>query len=75
MANYEDKWCQEAYDKGVKEGRDFEKGKLIEAKEIIKLLLWDLRNRSYEPVKDVERAEQFLKGTEEWHLRNLYILL
>ncbi len=34
---------------------------LAKAKEIIKLLLWDLRNRSYEPVKDVERAEQFLK--------------
>lgn len=34
---------------------------LTKAKEIIKLLLWDLRNRSYEPVKDVEQAEQFLK--------------
>ena len=33
---------------------------LTKAKEIIKLLLWDLRNRSYELVKDVERAEQFL---------------
>lgn len=33
-----------------------------EAKEIIKLLLWDLRNRSYEPIKDVERAEQFLNS-------------
>ena len=38
---------------------------LTKAKEIIKLLLWDLRNRSYEPVKDVEQAEQFLKETEE----------
>lgn len=37
---------------------------LTKAKEIIKLLLWDLRNRSYEPVKDVEQAEQFLKETE-----------
>ena len=35
---------------------------LANAKEIIKLLLWDLRNRSYEPVKDIERAEQFLKN-------------
>lgn len=35
---------------------------LTNAKEIIKLLLWDLRNRSYEPVKDIERAEQFLKN-------------
>ena len=37
---------------------------LTEAKEIIKLLLWDLRNRSYEPVKDLERAEQFIKDSE-----------
>lgn len=34
------------------------------AKEIIKLLLWDLRNRNYEPVKDVERAEQFLRDCD-----------
>ena len=32
-----------------------------QAKEIIKLLLWDLKNRSYQPVKDIEQAEQFLK--------------
>lgn len=38
---------------------------LAKAKEIIKLLLWDLRNRSYEPVKDVEQAEQFLKEVEK----------
>lgn len=38
--------------------------KLDEAKEIIKLLLGDLRNRSYEPVKDLEQAEQFLKECE-----------
>jgi len=37
---------------------------LTTAKEIIKLLLWDIRNRSYEPVKDLERAEQFLKDSE-----------
>lgn len=37
------------------------KEQLNKAKEIIKLLLGDLRNRSYEPVKDLERAEQFLK--------------
>lgn len=37
---------------------------LDEAKKIIKLLLDDLRNRSYEPVKDIERAEQFLKENE-----------
>lgn len=38
---------------------------LTNAKEIIKLLLWDLRNRSYEPVKDLERAEQFLSDIKE----------
>lgn len=32
-----------------------------EAKVIIKLLLWDLRNRSYQSVEDIEQAEQFLK--------------
>lgn len=37
---------------------------LTEAKEIIKLLLGDLRNRSYNPVKDVERAENFIDGIE-----------
>ena len=38
-----------------------DKRKLEEANVIIKLLLWDLRNRSHEPLKDIERAEQFLK--------------
>jgi hypothetical protein len=38
---------------------------LTTAKEIIKLLLWDIRNRSYEPVKDLERAEQFLSEVEK----------
>ena len=33
MAEYKDKWCQEAYDRGFKEGRDFEKGQLTKAKE------------------------------------------
>ena len=33
---------------------------LTKAKEIIKLLLWDLRNRSYNPEKDMARAEEFL---------------
>jgi hypothetical protein len=30
---------------------------LEEAEEIIKLLLWDLRNKDFEPTKDIERAE------------------
>ena len=34
--------------------------KLTKAKEIIKLLLWDLRNHSYNPEKDMSRAEEFL---------------
>ena len=41
-------------------------GQLTEAKEIIKLLLWDLRNRSYQPLKDMEQAEQFLKKIGEF---------
>ena len=41
------------------------KEQLTNAKEIIKLLLWDLRNRSYEPVKDVEQAEQFISEVEK----------
>lgn len=36
-------------------------GRIVEAEEIIKLLLWDLRNRSYNPEKDMARAEKFLK--------------
>ena len=38
---------------------------LEEAKEIIKLLLWDLRNKDFEPTKDIEHAEKFLKRDEE----------
>lgn len=47
---------------GLKIHSAYVEKKLANAKEIIKLLLWDLRNRSYEPVKDIERAEQFLKN-------------
>lgn len=39
--------------------------KCEEAEEIIKLLLWDLRNKNFEPTKDIERAEKFLKRDEE----------
>lgn len=33
---------------------------MTEAKYIIKLLLWDLRNKDFDPAKDIERAERFL---------------
>ena len=63
MTEYKDKWCQEAYNKGFKEGRDFEKGKLTKAKEIIRELLsscfgYTSKTVNYE-VK--AKAEQFLK--------------
>lgn len=32
-----------------------------EAETIIKLLLWDLRNKDYDCVKDIEKAEEFIK--------------
>ena len=31
-----------------------------QAKKIIKHLLWDLRNKEYDPEKDIEKAEHFL---------------
>lgn len=31
------------------------------AETIIKLLLWDLRNKDYDCVKDIEKAEEFIK--------------
>lgn len=31
-----------------------------QAKEIIKHLLWDLRNKDFDPAKDIEKAEHFL---------------
>ena len=34
--------------------------KLMQSVEIIKHLLWDLRNPTYDPAKDVERAENFI---------------
>ena len=40
--------------------------KLMQAEEIIKKLLWDLRNRLYDPAKDIERAEKYL-GRNEVH--------
>ena len=37
---------------------------LNKAKLIIKKLSWDIRNRSYNPVKDLDEAEDFLKEVE-----------
>lgn len=37
---------------------------LDKAKLIIKKLSWDIRNRSYNPVKDLDEAEAFLKEAE-----------
>ena len=32
-----------------------------EAETIIKILLWDLKNKDYDCVKDIEKAEKFIK--------------
>ena len=69
MIKYKDKWCQEAYDKGVKEGRDFEKGKLTEAKELLRKLVLEVKSyeevNGFDPCEPVQEAEQFLKETEQ----------
>lgn len=39
---------------------------LDKAKLIIKELSWDIRNRSYNPVKDLDKAEAFLKEAERY---------
>ena len=39
MTEYKDKGCQEAYNRGFREGQDLGKGQLIRAKELIKTLL------------------------------------
>ena len=43
-----------------------------QAKEIIKLLLWDLRNKNYNPAKDIVKAEQFLERND---IKNIPALL
>lgn len=40
--------------------------KLDKAKLIIKKLSWDIRNRSYNPVEDLDEAEAFLKEAERY---------
>jgi len=69
MAKYKDNWCQEAYDRGFKEGRDFEKGELTKAKDLIELLLSDNRimKAQFESEEQaniwfehIHQAEQFL---------------
>jgi hypothetical protein len=66
MAKYEDSWCQEAYDRGFKEGRAFEKDQLTKAKEIIKTFLVFAEAFGYSPSIDkfISDAEQFLKDCE-----------
>ena len=67
MTKYKDKWCQEAYNKGFKEGRDFEKGKLTKAKEHIRTLISCLIDWVQEGDKDycyIAEAEQFLSEVE-----------
>ena len=68
MTEYKDKWCQEAYNKGFKEGRDFEKGQLTKAKEIIKkFLLWenDWHEKTESKYELLKQAEQFLNSEVE----------
>ena len=43
---------------------------LIEANKLIRILSWDIRNRNYNPTKDLEKAEQFLTELEEWLGKN-----
>jgi flagellar biosynthesis/type III secretory pathway protein FliH len=59
MTGYKDKWCQEAYNKGFKEGRDFEKGQLAKAKNILNNFLNACED--YEISEARAEAEQFLK--------------
>ena len=55
--NYEK---QKEINKELVEENEQLKAQNTKAQEIIKLLLWDVRNKSYEPVQDVEKAEHFL---------------
>ena len=43
---------------------------LIEANKLIRILSWDIRNKNYNPTKDLEKAEQFLTESEEWQEEN-----
>lgn len=66
MTEYKDKWCQEAYNKGFEEGREFEKGQIEKAKEIIKKLLVRLNRFTYTGLdcEECKQAEQFLKDSD-----------
>ena len=48
------------------------RNQLEQAKEIIKHLLWDLRNKNYNPAKDIKKAEQFLG---RYDIKNIPALL
>ena len=63
MAEYKDKWCQEAYDRG----RDFEKGQLTKAKKLVRNLLNIIATEvTLNPLylKLTQEAEQFLRETD-----------
>lgn len=61
MTIYEDIWCQEAYDRGFKEGREFEKGKLTKAKELLTRFLMASVYFNGKEADLIKEVEQFLK--------------
>ena len=67
MTIYEDIWCQEAYDRGFKEGREFEKDQLTKAKELlakwVELFKPKLEGYPITPIQ--EQTEQFLSEVEK----------
>lgn len=67
MAEYKDKWCQEAYNRGLREGQDLGKGQLIKAKELIKtlLLIADNKVSQMEFQLCVADAKQFINEAEK----------
>ena len=67
MVQYKDKWCQEAYNRGFREGRDFEKEQLVRAKELIKtlLLIADNKVSQMEFQLCVADAKQFISEVKK----------
>ena len=59
---YKDKWCQEAYDRGFKEGREFEKEQLTEAKNLLQKVADVCGYPNYDiPVELYSEIADFLK--------------
>ena len=46
------------------ESNEYLMDRIADAEDIIKHLLWDLRNKNFDPVEDIEKAEKFLKRWE-----------